>query len=244
MTRRSALAMARGSTVRSVSVDPCVRRARLRIGRMGLGPLGDRLDRYGRYLYTCGITSTMTLDATHLDRALRATGERLAAAGGTGRARLYVIGGSAGLLSGWLSGARSTGDVDVTEVEPAEAWDAVVRAAAEVAGAMGLPATWLNDTCRMYAWCLPIGWKERCEPLRAYGSLEVWRINRQDFIAAKVVSAPSRPQDFEDLLAVTPTAGELDFTDEHLDRLERESLDPGQSFEDARAIVESLRGAS
>ncbi len=186
----------------------------------------------------------MTLDATQLDRALRETGERLAAEGDTGTVRLYLVGGSAGLLSGWLSGARSTGDVDVTQAEPTEAWEAVTRAAAEVADELGLPATWLNDKCRMYAWCLPLGWKGRCEPLRTFGPLEIWRINRQDFIAAKVVSAPSRPQDYEDLLAVKPTAAELDFTDEHLDRLEQESLDPDQSFEDARAIVESLRGAS
>jgi hypothetical protein len=43
---------------------------------------------------------------------------------------------------------------------------------------------------------------------------------------------------------VKPTAEELDFTGEHLDRLEHESLDPDQSFEDARAIIESLRGVS
>lgn len=168
----------------------------------------------------------MTLDATQLDQALRETGDRLAAEGDEGTVRLYLVGGSAGLLSGWLSGARSTGDVDVTQAEPTEAWEAVIRAAAEVADELGLPATWLNDKCRAYAWCLPLGWKERCEPLRTFGPLEVWRINRQDFIAVKV------------------TAKELDFTDDHLDRLEQESLDPDQSFEDARAIVESLRGAS
>ena len=99
----------------------------------------------------------MALDATQLERALRETGERLAAEGGTGTVRLYLVGGSAGLLSGWLSEARSTGDVDVTHAEPTEAWEGVVRAAAEVADELGLPATWLNDKCRMYAWCLPLG---------------------------------------------------------------------------------------
>lgn len=94
----------------------------------------------------------------------------------------------------------------------------------------------------MYAWCLPLGWKERCEPLRTFGPLEIWRINRQDFIAAKVVSAPSRPQDFEDLLAVGPSEEELAFAEENLDRVEQESPDPDQSFEDARAILDALRG--
>jgi hypothetical protein len=83
----------------------------------------------------------MTLDATQLNRALRETGERLAAEGGTGTVRLYLVGGSAGLLSGWLSGARSTGDVDVTEADPVEAWEAVIRAAAEVAGEPGRRTT-------------------------------------------------------------------------------------------------------
>ncbi|MFG0304594.1 MAG: DUF6036 family nucleotidyltransferase [Phycisphaerales bacterium JB040] len=184
----------------------------------------------------------MTLSASQLNEALRLTGDRLAQGDEGRRVRLYVVGGTAGLLSGWLAASRSTGDVDVTRAEPNESWEAVRRAAVEVAKVLELPETWLNNECSVYAWCLPLGWEERCECVRTYGPLEVWRIGRQDFIAAKVVSAPNRPQDLEDLIAIGPSTGELDFTADHLDRLECESLDPDQTFEDARAILESLQG--
>lgn len=156
--------------------------------------------------------------------------------------RLYLVGGSAGLLSGLLSEARTTGDVDVTTIEPGKSWSDVLRAAQMVAKELDLPATWLNDKCRMYAWCLPLGWRERSERARTFGPIEIWLLNRRDFIAAKVVSAPSRPQDLEDLHAVRPTDEELAFTAEHIDRLEREHLDADVSLDDARAILESLRG--
>lgn len=183
----------------------------------------------------------MTLSASQLEKALRATGDRLDALRAEKTMRLYVVGGSAGLLSGLLSGARTTGDVDVTTVEPDESWGDVCRAAQEVAKELDLPETWLNNKCRMYAWCLPLGWRERCERARTFGPLEVWLLARRDFIAAKVVSAPSRPQDLEDLQAVKPTNEELEFTAEHINRLEREHLDPDVSFEDARVVLESLR---
>lgn len=191
---------------------------------------------------TCGIIYAMTLNPPTLEGALRLTGERLAGHVAERKVRLYLVGGAAGLLSGWLSETRSTGDVDVTEVEPSELWNAVSQAAAEVAKELDLPQNWVNNKCSVYAWCLPLGWKGRCELARTYGALEIWPLDRRDFIAAKIVSAPNRPQDLEDLIAIGPSAEELDFTAEHLDRLERETLDPDASFSDVRAILESLRG--
>jgi len=184
----------------------------------------------------------MVLEAPQLEAALRLTGQRLAQRGVEEKIRLYLVGGTAGLLSGLLSGTRSTGDVDVTDTEPSRAWEAIVQAAAEAAKELDLPETWLNNKCSMYAWYLPLGWKGRCVLARTYGPLEVWLLDRRDFIAAKIVSAPKRPQDFEDLLAVGPSEEELAFAEENLDRVERESPDPDQSFEDARAILDALRG--
>lgn len=184
----------------------------------------------------------MTLDTSQLEHALRKTGERLTALGVTESVRLYLVGGSAGMLAGLLKPSRSTVDVDVTAVEPDASWGTVLRAADDVAKEFHLPEAWLNNECRMYAWCLPLGWQGRCELSRTHGPLQVWLLARRDFVAAKVVSAPARPQDFEDLLAVAPTAAELSFTEEHIDRLEREHLDPDCSFDDARAILQSLRG--
>ncbi len=184
----------------------------------------------------------MTMDSSQLEHALRKTGERLTALGVTEDVRLYLVGGSAGMLAGLLKPSRSTGDVDVTAVEPQESWGTVLRAAEDVAKELNLPGAWLNDKCRMYAWCLPLGWQRRCGLSRTHGPLQVWLLARRDFVAAKVVAAPARPQDFEDLLAVAPTAAELSFTEEHIDRLEHEHLDPDDSFDDARVILRSLRG--
>lgn len=184
----------------------------------------------------------MPLRASQLEQALRATGVHLDALGIEVIVRLYLVGGSAGLLSGLLPAARTTGDVDVSAVDPEDCWDAVRRAAARAAKELDLPKTWLNDKCRIHGWALPLGWSERCHRIDRFGPLEVWAIHRQDFIAAKVVSAPSRPQDLEDLRAVRPTSEELSFAEAHIDRVEREHLDPDASFEDARAILQALRG--
>jgi hypothetical protein len=126
-------------------------------------------------------------------------------------------------------------------VDPDDAWRDVREAAKGVAQEMQLPATWLNDECRMYAWCLPPGWQARCRRARTFGPLEVWPLSRSDFVAAKVVSAPTRPQDIEDLRAVKPTESELDSAEANIDRLQREHLDPDQSFVDSRTILTELR---
>ncbi|MGH7132406.1 MAG: hypothetical protein ACREJO_10725 [Phycisphaerales bacterium] len=71
--------------------------------------------------------------------------------------------------------------------------------------------------------------------------LEVVRLSRWDLIAAKVVSSPQRPQDFQDLRQMRPTAEELLRVDEHLDRLEAEHTG-GETFDEQRVIVDALRG--
>ena len=184
----------------------------------------------------------MPLNASQLEDALQRTGQRLQAGGLRGPIRLYLVGGTAGLLRGWLDETRMTGDVDVTTVDPDEAWSEVCVAARAVAEELLLPNTWLNDECRVYRWCLPLGWKERCDRARTYAPLEVWLLSRIDFIAAKVVSAPSRPQDLEDLRALEPTAWELDAAEQHIDRMEHEHLDPDRSFNDCLDILDALRG--
>jgi len=184
----------------------------------------------------------MALTVSQLERALQRTGERLHAHGVAGPVRLYIVGGSAGLLSGLLRETRMTGDVDVATVAPGAAWPDVCAAAAAVAKELLLPETWLNDKCRTYDWCLPLGWQERCGKARPYGPLEVWPLHRVDFVAAKLISAPGRPHDLEDLRAIEPSAEELDLAEEHINRLEREHLDPDHSFDDCREILAALRG--
>lgn len=182
----------------------------------------------------------MSLHASQLDQALRETGMRLACRGSAGTVRLYAVGGSAGMLAGLLPPARTTTDVDVMSVEPPGSWIAVSAAAREVAVELELPETWLNDECRIHAWRLLPGWQKRCSCVRIFGPLEVWALDRGDFIAAKVLSA--RTQDLADLLSLEPTPEELASTEAHIDRLESEHLDSDHSLEDARAILRALRG--
>jgi hypothetical protein len=93
----------------------------------------------------------------------------------------------------------------------------------------------------MYAWALRLGWRQRCEPVGTYGPLVVLRLSRIDLIATKVIGAPKRPQDVEDLIQIQPTADELRIVAEHVDRLEAEDLDR-RSFDDQRAILRAIGG--
>lgn len=181
------------------------------------------------------------LDGQALLDALRATGQLLSQQGLGHGFRLVVTGGTAGLLGGLLSTSRTTGDCDVVGwIGREEDWRRVLAAAAEVAEQMRLPKTWLNDDCRIFGWCLPLGWMDRCVEVGRFGPLEVWRVARIDLIAAKVFSSPRRPQDLEDVRVMGPTAAELDHAERNIDRLEAEDLD-GRAFEGARAVVWSLR---
>ncbi len=177
-----------------------------------------------------------------LQAALRALGEQVSRGGLAGSARLFVVGGAAGVLTGLLAPARTTEDVDVTLVEPADAWEEVRGAAERVASDLGLPKTWLNDECRTFAWKLPAGWKGRCSRYETYGPLEVWTLDRRDFIAAKILAEPPRPQDLEDLRSLEPTKEELDFVRRHVASLQAECLDPDSGFYAAHAVLEFLEG--
>lgn len=180
------------------------------------------------------------LDQPLAVRALRLVGESLAGSGVRAPIRLVVAGGAAGLLAKLLAPSRTTADCDVIWVEDLS-WASVAEAAAKVAVRLGLSSTWLNRECSHYAWCLPLDWRVRCKPVGTFGPLNVLRLSRIDLVATKVIGAPVRPQDLEDLRVIRPTSTELEFIDSHLDRLESEHLD-GRSFDAERAIVQALRG--
>ncbi len=173
-----------------------------------------------------------------LAEALAAVGEAVESTDLTGAIRLLIAGGSAGLLGGMLD--RVTGDCDVIGTEPNDQWPAIEKAAQKVAIRFGLPERWLNQDCRSFAYCLPPGWESRCAAFDRFGPLEVCTLSRIDLIASKVVSSAKRPQDIEDLKAIRPSPSELDFAEDNLDRLERESLD-GKIYEIERTILKSLR---
>jgi hypothetical protein len=160
-------------------------------------------------------------------QALRVTGQRLAKVVPVmPPLTLYLVGGVAGMLTGQLAPDRTTGDCDAMDADPAEGWERVLMVAREVAEDLGLSATWLNGACRMYRWQMPLGWKGRCVELEHAGKLRVMALSRQDLIAAKVMGAPQRGWDRDDLQIMRPTPEELRFVEAHLDRMDRET-EPG-----------------
>lgn len=155
-------------------------------------------------------------------------------------ATIVVAGASAAMLGRLLGRGRSTTDCDVMRAEPEEVWAALAAAAAIVGRRVGLRADWLSRDCQMYAWSLPLGWRERCEHVAKLGRLDVLRLSRLDLICAKIMSAPKRPQDMEDLRAMEPEGSDLAFAIANLDRLSAESLD-NEGFTDQRGVIADLR---
>lgn len=143
-----------------------------------------------------------------VDQALRALGETIRA---ESRVKLLVVGGTAGLLAGFLPPSRTTADCDVVWPGAADEWKELERAAADIAKRLGLPSNWLNRDCEMFEWSFPLGWRGRCEFAGRYGPLEVYTVCRRDLIAIKVMGAPKRPQDLDDLRALAPTPDDLAF---------------------------------
>jgi hypothetical protein len=152
---------------------------------------------------------------------------------------VILAGGTAGLLGHLLSANRTTGDCDVIWLSSPGTWDEVQCAAAAVAAKLELPPLWLNRDCSMFSWALMLGWRDRCETVGTFGPLHVQRLSRVDLIATKVVGAPSRPHDLEDLIAIRPTAPEVLLISKHLDRLAAEDLD-GRTFDHQRLVLASL----
>ena len=128
-----------------------------------------------------------------------------------------ILGGAvAAMIVANLLATRVTRDCDVVLSESDAGWESVHDAARQVARNRGLPVDWLNRDSRMYAHLLPTGWQKRCEVVGQFGPLEV--------LAMKLMGAPVRPQDLEDIIAMRPTADDIAFLHGHLDRLDAESL--------------------
>ena len=58
-------------------------------------------------------------------------------------------------------------------------------------------------------------------------------------MAMKLMGAPVRPQDLEDIIAMRPTADDIAFLHEYLDRLDAESL-TRETHDAPRAILDDL----
>ncbi|QDU70385.1 hypothetical protein [Mucisphaera calidilacus] len=178
------------------------------------------------------------MDRTQAIAALQQTGNLLTET--ACNSVTVILGGAvAAMVVAGLPATSVTHDCDVIVSEPDAGWESVHDAARQVAERRGLPADWLNRDSRIYAHLLPIGWRKRCESVGRFGSLEVLAIGRRDLMAMKLMGAPVRPQDLEDIIAMRPTAGDIAFLREHLDRLDAESL-TRETHDAPRAILDDL----
>jgi len=171
--------------------------------------------------------------------ALRATGELLQRSGQVESVSIILGGAVAAMVTADLPASRITLDCDVVDSQPDDGWSAVQQAARQVAAQRSLPANWLNRDSRMYIHYLPLGWRDRCEPVGQFGPLTVLAVSRRDLMAMKLMGAAVRPQDLEDIVAMRPTRDDLAFLHEHLDRLDAESLSR-ETHDTERAIVNEL----
>ena len=157
----------------------------------------------------------MSMQLAEIDSALRTLGAVLQDRGTP--FGLLIVGGGNLLLLGLID--RPTADVDVIGVKDGDHYrqatelpEPLVRAAADVADALGIPAGWINSgPASLMEFGLPPDWEERVE-VRQYGALEIHLTSRFDQICFKLYAATDRGPDdkhFHDLVQLAPTKEEL-----------------------------------
>ncbi len=129
---------------------------------------------------------------------------------------ILLIGGAAGMLIGQLPGHRVTQDCDVMHVQPPQAQQTVLAAAADIASEKNLPQTWLN-TQAMSLNVLPDGWQSRRVLVGHFQKLSVYAVGRRDLLAMKFYA--NRPQDRQDIIEMHPSREEIDFIRKYLNML-------------------------
>lgn len=178
----------------------------------------------------------MTFGRDNILRALALVGEQLCA---DSMVEITIVGGAAGLLTGHLSPAVVTGDVDAILFKPPGEIEAVLEAAGVVGRALSLPPFWLNNDAGLFRSSLPAGWEDRRLPIGTFGRLQVYAISRIDLMVTKFVA--HRPADREHIQDMKPTVDELAAVRQHLDDLGRGTLsadDDKGRLDMARAYVE------
>lgn len=118
-----------------------------------------------------------------------------------------VIGGAALTAGGIVQ--RATRDVDCLAPPVPEAVKEAARAFVRDRPETGLDAEWLNNGPADLAEDLPRGWRERTIPLFEGTALRLRTLGRLDLLRTKLFAYCDRQQDFNDCVALAPTAGEL-----------------------------------
>lgn len=150
---------------------------------------------------------------------------------------LLLVGGAAAMLTGVLPPQRTTRDCDVMLYSPERATSVVETAADKVGMELALAEGWLNSDVHLRIDTLPNGWKKRRVLVGQFGKLTVFAASRLDLIAMKVIAG--RPQDLEDLQAMTVRSDDVEFVRSHLSTLNKKGTTQPQ-IEDAFAILDSL----
>ena len=169
-----------------------------------------------------------------VERALEKLGERFSY---HTEVELLLVGGAAGMLTGLLPPGRTTTDCDVMAFVPEAAMGAVELAARQVAGELGLAATWLNSNVQLRRDALPDDWQRRRVWIGTWGQLRVFAVSRVDLIAMKVLAG--RVQDLEDIRSMRPRSDDVEFVRRYLDGLPVKGTTPEQ-VDEAREVLESL----
>jgi len=123
------------------------------------------------------------------------------------RFEAVVIGGAALVLLGVVQ--RTTDDCDVLDpVIP----EVVLVAARAFAREQGIAADWLNSKAHDFVGvpgCLPDGWRGRLRMAYEGKALSLQTLGRLDLLCTKLVALVDRGTDYQDCVALAPTADEL-----------------------------------
>lgn len=172
--------------------------------------------------------------------SIRASLEAVGRCLGPGRVlEILIVGGAAGILTGQLSAATTTGDVDLLKCHLPQDRDELLDAAAAVGREMSLPASWMNEDVGLFAWTLPAGWEQRRVLVGQYGRLRVFAAGRLDLLAMKFLA--HRPYDLEQLQSMRVTREELTFVQAHLRRLLAEKSGDVRRIEMAMVYADEWR---
>lgn len=120
-----------------------------------------------------------------------------------------VIGGTALALMGTIS--RETRDCDLLYPEIPEKIKNSAIAFAKLQQSKGIEVheNWLNNAADGLVTRLPTGWAKRTQIIYQGEALELHVLERSDLLKTKLYAYCSRGLDFEDCLALKPTAQEL-----------------------------------
>ncbi len=147
------------------------------------------------------------LDRTNIHSILKDLDRELvgSTSGTLGQRQIIVCGGAA-MLS---LGIRTTSTMDIDVLEPT--LDSTLREAAVIVGKKhGLAANWFNNGPATLVSLLPHDWKTRLTLVFRGQSFHLYALGRPELLLSKVFAEADRQEDLEDILALTPSASEVE----------------------------------